>query len=170
PTLTCTVDGEMPLPGRHPEVAWRGGVDLNPLDVTDPDAMAWLATLVWPERDDRRARLQGAIEVARADPPLIMDGDLLEELPGLLESAAAHGNPVVFHSAVIAYLDPDGRGAFATMMRGLVADGRCHWVSNEAPGVVPGIDGPRLPSSFLLALDGAPLARAHGHGHALTWL
>ena len=25
-----------------PEVAWRGGIDLNPLDVTDADAMAWL--------------------------------------------------------------------------------------------------------------------------------
>ena len=29
-------------------------VDLNPLDVSDPDAMAWLENLVWPEHDDRR--------------------------------------------------------------------------------------------------------------------
>ena len=49
----------------HPEVAWRGGVDLNPLDVADPDAMAWLENLVWPEQDERRERLRTAVEVAR---------------------------------------------------------------------------------------------------------
>ena len=50
-------------------VARRAGVDLNPLDVADADAMAWLANLVWPEDDARRAQLRHAVEVARADPP-----------------------------------------------------------------------------------------------------
>ena len=171
PTLTCVVEGDVPVPAAHPDVAWRGGVDLNPLDVTDPDAMAWLATLVWPEQDDRRSRLLAAIDVARADPPRIVAGDLLEELPGLLDEAAGHGNPVVFHSAVIAYLDHEERERFAKLIRGLVAEGRCRWVSNEAPGVVPGLDlDPRVGARFLLALDGRPVAWAHGHGHDLTWL
>jgi hypothetical protein len=46
PYLPCEVTGGAPLPSRPPEVAWRGGVDLNPLDVTDADAMAWLEILV----------------------------------------------------------------------------------------------------------------------------
>jgi hypothetical protein len=172
PVLTCSVEGDPPLPplpSRHPEVAWRGGVDLHPLDVTDADAMAWLATLVWPEQDERRAALRAAVEVTRADPPRIVAGDLLDELPALVDEAGRHGTPVVFHSAVIAYLDSDGRRSFGEMMRSLVADGRCRWVSNEAPGVVPGIDGPRLPARFVLALDGRPVASAQGHGRALTW-
>ena len=69
-------------------MAWRGGVDLNPLDVTDDDAMAWLANLVWPEHDERRERLRTAIEVARTDPPPLHPGDLLDELPALVDEAA----------------------------------------------------------------------------------
>ena len=60
PELDCDVRGPAPLPDRPPTVAWRGGIDLHPLDVTDEDQMAWLTTLVWPEHDDRRARLRAA--------------------------------------------------------------------------------------------------------------
>jgi len=172
PTLTCTADGAMPVPERHPEVAWRGGVDLNPLDVTDPDATDWLTTLVWPEQEDRRALLRAAVAIARADPPPLVRGDLLEALPGLLDVASRHGSPVVLHSAVVAYLDPDQRERLADTMRGHVAAGRCHWVANEAPGIVPGIEPPepRVPARFVLARDGYPVAWTHGHGRAISWL
>ncbi len=172
PSLTCVAQGGMPVPGQHPEVAWRGGVDLNPLDVTDADATDWLTTLVWPEQDDRRDLLRSALEVARADPPRLVRGDLLEELPGLLDEASRHGTPVVLHSAVVAYLDHADRGRFADAMRAHVAAGRCHWVANEAPGVVPGIEPPepRLAARFVLAGDGVPVAWTHGHGHAIDWL
>ena len=76
---TCAVDGPAPFPDRLPEVAWRRGIDLNPLDVTDADHMAWLTNLVWPEHDDRRALLRQAIEIAAADPPTIVPGDLLDD-------------------------------------------------------------------------------------------
>ena len=66
--LTAEATGPLPVPTAHPEVAWRGGVDLNPLDVSDPDAMAWLENLVWPEQDERRERLRTAVEVARRGP------------------------------------------------------------------------------------------------------
>lgn len=44
PTLAADVSGPAPLPDRLPEVPWRGGIDLNPLDVTDPDTCRWLLT------------------------------------------------------------------------------------------------------------------------------
>jgi hypothetical protein len=162
-------------------VAWRGGIDLNPLDVTDDDQMRWLTTLVWPEQDDRRARLERAIAVARAEsaqppgPPAIVRGDLLTELPAQVERAAEHGTVVVFHSAVIAYLEPADRARFHTMMAGLVAAGRCHWVSNEAPRVLPDVTATRsdLPEDhhgFVLGIDGNAVALTHGHGRWLRWL
>ena len=104
PYLSCEVSGPAPLPTALPEVAWRGGIDLNPLDVTDPEAMRWLETLVWPEEDDRRVRLRRAIDVAAADPPRLVRGDLLTELPALVAEASAFGTVLVFHSAVAAYL------------------------------------------------------------------
>lgn len=172
PTLTAQASGVMPVPARHPEVAWRGGVDLNPLDVHDEDAMAWLATLVWPEQETRRERLRTAVAVARREPLEIVRGDLFDALPGLLGQAAEHGTPVVFHSAVIAYLDEGDRRRFHEMMTGLVREGSCHWVSNEAPQVLPEVTGAYdvPPGRFLTALDGVPVALSHGHGHAVDWL
>lgn len=172
PVLTAAATGPLPVPAAHPEVAWRGGIDLNPLDVSDPDAMAWLENLVWPEQDERRARLRAAVEVARADPPTLRRGDLFDRLPDLLEEAAGHGTPVVFHSAVIAYLEEPDRERFHDLMVDLVAAGRCRWVSNEGRRVLPRVTGDReVPSGrFVTALDGIPVAWSHGHGHAVDWL
>lgn len=171
-TLPCQVDGPMPVPARLPEVAWRGGIDLNPLDVHEDDAMAWLENLVFPEQEWRRERLRVAVEVARAEPPAITKGDLLDELPGLLDKVREHGTPLVFHTAVIAYLEPQDRRRFQAMMTDLVAAGACRWISNEAPAVLPELNPPgaQLPARFVLALDGRPLAWTEGHGGALTWL
>lgn len=172
PVLTAQASGPLPLPARHPEVAWRAGIDLDPLDVNDPDATAWLENLVWPEQDERRRRLRAAVDVAREDPPLLVRGDLLDRLPDLLEQAAPHGTPVVLHSAVVAYLDEPGRRRFHALMTDLVAAGRCRWISNEGPRVLPaltgGLDVP--PGRFVTALDGVPVALSHGHGHAVDWL
>jgi hypothetical protein len=162
-------------PDRHPRVAWRAGVDLHPLDVTDADAAAWLETLVWPEEHDRRDLLRRACAVSRSEPPDLRVGDLLDTLPDLVSEAAGHGQPVVFHSAVIAYLEPDDRRRFVALMTGLVAARACPWVSNEAPEVLPEVTAPGMgrppgPAQFVLGLDGGALAWAHGHGRTLTWL
>jgi hypothetical protein len=160
------------VPAAHPEVAWRGGVDLNPLDVTDADAMAWLENLVWPEQDERRERLRTAIAVARRDPPRLLRGDLQDRLPELLDEAARHGTPVVFHSAVIAYLQDADRARFHDLMTGLVDEGRCRWISNEGRRVLPRVTGDlEVPTGrFVTALDGVPVAFSHGHGHTVDWL
>jgi hypothetical protein len=175
PYLPCTVSGPAPLPAELPEVAWRGGIDLNPLDVTDPDAMAWLENLVWPEQDDRRTRLRHAVSVAASDPPRLVRGDLVEELPGLVADASGHGTVVVFHSAVIAYLTPERRADFTELATGLVADGVCHWVSNESHHVLPELSGASpapegTAALFVLGIDGRMVARTHGHGRRLDWL
>ena len=175
PLLRCQVTGELPAGTEPPAVAWRGGIDLHPLDVRDDDAMAWLTNLVWPEQDERRERLGAAIGIARTDPPRLVTGDLLEELPELVGEAAELGPVVVFHSAVIAYLEPDDRERFAALMASLVAAGRCHWVSNEAPRVLPGVTatGPEVPeglATFVLGVDGRATAWTHGHGASMRLL
>ena len=173
--LACRAKGDVPLPGALPQVAWRGGLDLNPLDVSDPDDMTWLTTLVWPEHDDRRARLRHAIGVAAADPPEVRRGDLLTDLPALVDQATAHGDVVVFHSAVVAYLEPEDRLTFDATMRELVRAGRCHWVSNEGKNVLPSVTGtgPAIPAdkqTFVLGVDGVAVAHTHGHGRSMRWV
>jgi len=174
PELACGVTGRLG-PVEVPDVAWRGGIDLHPLDLRDADAMAWLETLVWPEQDERRARLRTAVDLTRADPARIVTGDLLDLLPDLVGEAAGHGPVVVFHTAVIAYLEPPDRERFHALMTTLVDAGRCHWVSNESPQVLPGVTatGPERPdgsSAFVLGVDGRARAWTHGHGAAMTIL
>lgn len=174
PRLTCTVRGPAPLPTQLPVVTWRSGVDLNPLQVTDPEQMAWLEQLIWPEQQQRRDSLRHAIAVARREPPQLMTGDLLHELPTLVERARPHGTVVVFHSAVIAYLKPEDRVTFDGTMRELVAHGTCRWISNEGKNVLPSITatGPAVPDhdhTFVLGIDGRMVAKSHGHGRSLTW-
>lgn len=174
PVLTARVAGALPVPGHHPEIVWRGGCDLNPLDVRDADARAWLEGLVWPEQEGRRERLRAALEVARAEPPTVVAGDLLDRLLGLIAEASRHGCPVVMHSAVIAYLDDAGRQRFHELMTSLVAAGDCRWVSNEAAQVLPEAaasapaQDPGRPG-FVLAVDGRAVARTHGHGEWIDW-
>jgi hypothetical protein len=175
PYLPCEVSGPAPLPASLPDVAWRGGVDLNPLDVTNAEEMRWLETLVWPEQEERRERLRHAVSVAAADPPSLVRGDLLEELPAIVEEASARGTVVVFHSAVAAYLPLAQRAQFQALMLGLVADGACHWVTNEGPNVLPDItatapEPERDARHFVLGIDGRMVARTHGHGAYLHWI
>ncbi|GAA1430479.1 hypothetical protein GCM10009616_15180 [Microlunatus lacustris] len=175
PTLHCDVTGPVPLPTTPLRVSWRGGIDLDPLDVSDEGAMAWLTVLVWPEQHERRQRLTEAIAIARRDPPLIRTGNLLDELAHQVEEAAEHGRVVVFHSAVIAYLGAEDRSTFAAMMSDLVAAGRCRWVSNEGPGVLSDITATAPTSddgsntTFVLGVDGQAVARTHQHGATLEW-
>jgi hypothetical protein len=55
PVLGCAATGIAP-PAGMPEVVRRAGLDLNPLDVTDPADLAWLDVLIWPEHAHRRTR------------------------------------------------------------------------------------------------------------------
>jgi hypothetical protein len=171
PTLRCVPRGPVPLPARLPVIAWRAGLDLNPLDVTSDDDVRWLSCLVWPGEVDREQRLAAAIASARRDPPPVYRGDLLTDLPALAARAPAGATLVVYHSAVLAYVAPGDRARFAETVLGLGAV----WLSQEAPGVVPGVpvvaEQADQAGPFVLARDGrTPLAFAEGHGAWVRWL
>lgn len=172
-TLACALDDPASVPARMPEVAWRRGIDLNPLDAADPDIVAWLATLVWPgpDHDARVARLRGAAAIVAADPPEIVAGDLLERLEDVASDVPADVTLVVFHSAVMLYLDDAQRRRFADLVAGLgTAIGRrVVWLSNETMGTLPELDaqvplGADASHRFLQTVDGQAIAFAGQHG------
>ncbi len=167
PVLRCEPRGPVPLPDRVPEITWRAGLDLNPLDVSDDDDMRWLSCLVWPGEGDREQRLAAAIATARRDAPAIRRGDLLTDLPRLAAQSPSDATLVIYHSAVLAYLTPADRARFAGLVRALPAV----WLSNEAPGVVPGQPiPPHRGTPFVLARDGRTiLALTDPHGTWLSW-
>ena len=159
--LDCEARG--PVPERIPEVGWRAGIDLNPLDVRDAGEVAWLETLVWPGQEDRAARLRDAAVLVAADPPVLVRGDAQEGLAALVDAAPAGMTVVVFHSAVLAYFAAEARQSFATLVRSLPVS----WVSYEGALVLPEIAGrlqqPARDDEFIVAVDGEPVLLADPH-------
>ena len=165
--LTCTLLEGIEPPSGLPEVGWRAGADLNPLDLTRPDDVDWLRALVWPGMEHRLERLDAGARLVAQDPPHLVRGDLNEQLAGLLAQVPTGAVPVVFHSAVLVYLSREERARF---LEQLGASG-ARWVSNEGPTVFPQIQQKLSPDEvrrqgFVLALDGEPLARTGPHGQS----
>ena len=161
------------VPEHLPEVAWRAGLDLNPLDITDADQREWLTSLVWPEHESRRERLLAAASIAAADPPHLVRGDLLDTVESLLAEVPDGTQAVVFHSAVLAYVDAEARARFASLMQ---SRDDIVWISNEGAGVLPETSaqlekfGVEADGRFVLSVDGQAVALTGPHGQSFTGL
>ena len=171
PIFLCEPAGAMPLPKMLPQIAWRAGLDLNPIEVNNPAEATWLETLVWPEQTARRARLRAAMAIAATVRTRLTKGDLRHDLTALAAEMPREATRVIFHTAVLAYISPrSAREAFARSVGGL-----CDiWIANEAPQVFPDIaaraDAAPLPGRFLVAQNGTPVAWADPHGATLDWI
>lgn len=170
PVFPCCTDAATPRPTALPQIVWRAGLDLDPVDLSDPDRVAWLKALVWPEQEDRLARLCTAIEIASGRKPRVAQGDLRSDLAALAAEAPESATRVVFHTAVLNYVPADDRAEFVRSI-GALCD---VWIANEAPQIFPeiaatvGAAGP--PGSFLISVNGEPIAWADPHGAWLRWI
>jgi hypothetical protein len=148
--LTTEVRTTLPALDPFPEVQWRLGVDVDPIDLTDADAVRWLRALLWPEQIDRVARFEAAAAVVSADPPEIVPGDGTELLHALLGRMPSHLSPVVVHTFVLNQIDAAGR---TRIERTLMTAGR------DRPVLRIGID-------FDEGQQSAPVIRLHRYDHA----
>jgi hypothetical protein len=167
--LTTSTTGGVPVPDGLPQVAARVGIDQNPLDPADPDDRAWLRALVWPGPNaaPRLDRLDAAARIAAGEPATVLTGDLIDRLPEALDLLPPGCTPVVFHTAVLAYLERARREEFVT----LVTSMGVRWIAQESAGIVPGIDRQLAgPESFVLSVDGRPRAVTAPHGGRIDWL
>ena len=170
PVFPCRASDQTPIPPSLPKIAWRAGLDLNPLDIRSDEDMQWLKTLVWPEQTDRLSRLEAAIAVARRDPPNVVAGDLLEATEALAAQAPTDTRLVIFHTAVLNYVAPEDRKEFATLVKDIGAE----WLANEGASILPEVASlSRLedrPGAFVLSHNGRAIARTGPHGQFVDWL
>ena len=142
------------------ELSGRLGIDLHPVDATDPDQRRWLQALVWPEHVDRYGQLERALASVALDPPEIVEGDAIDDLPGLDAGRLPDDRPlIVFHSQVRIHVPADRRAAFDAAIDALAARRRLLHVALEHRD-----DGPAVLSLRDSEGDDVDLARAHGHG------
>ena len=171
PVFPCHASSATPIPQNLPRIVWRAGLDVDPVDLSDTNQVAWLEALVWPEQTDRLARLRAAIKIAAVEKPRLVKGDLRHDLTRLAAEMPTDATRVIFHTAVLAYVNSrEERAEFAR-----TAPTLCDvWLSNEAPQVFPEIAAcaptPAPRGHFLLAKNGNPLAWVDPHGASLDWL
>ncbi|MFE5207357.1 DUF2332 family protein [Streptomyces sp. NPDC056600] len=163
-TLPVRLGDGLVAPTVMPDIVWRAGLDLNPLNPADPDTLDWLRTLVWPEHQARRDRLAAAAALAAEHRVRVRAGDLrTDALEALASRAPGDATLVVTHSAALAYLDAPARREAVDRVTALGA----RRVGFEARGVdpaVPPLARPVTPATlFVAALDGTPFAVADGH-------
>ncbi len=167
--ISCSTRGPQPPTGHRLRIASRIGIDLTPLDVRDRDNTNWLRALIWPEHHDRTARLNAAIDIAAADPPRLIQGDLNERLPEAVAAAPDDATIVVFHTAVMPYLPQWERHCFVEQTRHLGV----RWIAQETPKALPHITAPdpdpRTGSVHLLSQDERPIAHTAPHGDWIHW-
>lgn len=166
--LECEVSGDPPL--RLPEVVWRAGIDLAPLDAASEADRRFLTSLVWPGEHGRKARIEAALDVVAADPPLLVAGDAAD--PGLLGRIAGLAPPgatlVVTTPGVLPHIPHAGRERLLEALAALDAV----WISIDPPGLHRAWDPPVDAATwggFVLGLDGVPVAAVDPLGAFVEW-
>ena len=167
--LSTQVRGTVPLPTlpEYLRIAWRAGIDLNPIDVTDADAMRWLRALIFPEHLERHQEIEAAARVARAHPVPIVTGDALTHLPDLLSQAPQDSRLCLYASMVLYQFSPEARKDLWRMLAAFSA---------TRPVSVVILDGVPEGWAQLLIRDfkngrytKRHMAAAHAHGRWLEW-
>ncbi len=168
-TVTLTPEWDGPSPPTGPiAVAGRAGVDLNPLDPTDPDQALRLLAYLWPDQPHRAALTRAAIAIARTRPD---QGDAA----GWLEARLADPRPgavhMVYHTIAWQYFPTETadrcRAALAAAGARATHDAPLAHLEMEADG---GKEGAALRVRVWPSGRETLLARVDFHGRWIRWL
>ncbi|WP_086826700.1 DUF2332 domain-containing protein [Allokutzneria sp. NRRL B-24872] len=161
------------------------GLDLTPVDVADEEQLSWLEACVWPDQPRRLSFLRLAAEEVRADPPVLVAGDAVDDLYAAAARVPADLPLVVFNSNLLAYVDEVRRADYVEAVRALSESRTLWWVAQEPFGACLNL---LLPEREDLVLDGPahnvvsivrwekgrsevrPVARSGMHGQWVEWL
>jgi len=161
--------GDPPLPETPPAIRSRVGIDCNPLDVTDDGDRDWLRALIWPEHEERRAVLDGALSIARDDPPRLIEGDMLDDLPAVLGSIPDDVPVCVFNTLVLYQVPEQLSKALSAFFEDQMAERPLHWLTGRpelSGGESVGLDWKRRTSG---GIETTHLVDFEPHGAWLSW-
>jgi hypothetical protein len=193
-TLACEVRGPIvPPPAGLPRIDRRIGVDLDPVDLADPTARAWLQACAPPEAS-ALSRLAAAVGIARRHPATIIAGDAVDVLPRVLASIPAQQRITVVDAYTAVFLPQKRRAELAGVLTEAAATHLVTWVSLDplvplGPAGRDSVQGLPVPAALVrdyqrdgvFAVLGARtfaegsdrgrlLARAHPSGEWIEWL
>lgn len=143
------------------------GVDIKPLDATDPAVATRLSGYIWADQPERQERLAAATAMLRARPVDLVAGDAVDWLRDrLTEPQPAGVTRVLMHSVVWQYLGDERRAAIGAMMAQAAAaatpDRPLAWVRMEPDRVLQRQE--LIVQSWPGHGEAQMLATAHAHG------
>jgi hypothetical protein len=150
--------------------ASRKGVDQLPIDLSDPEQRFRLMSYVWADQADRLARLRGALELARQDPPVVQRGDAADWVEAELADLPEGQTTVLYHSYVWQYLPRATRERVTAALE--AAGARAHPGAGLAHLAFESAHGTELSHLTLTLWPGGEarvLAEAHPHGRWVRW-
>ncbi len=158
--------------GAEVRIASRRGVDMSPIEITDPRARERLLAYIWPDQPQRLARLEAALAIAAKEPPDVAKADAADWLETTLVAAEEPGVArVVLHSVAFQYFPAETQERIARHLdmvgSAATADAPVAWLRYETE---------RHQSTPTLRLRIWPggedrlLAHADPHGRKVTWL
>lgn len=180
--LSCAAVGHRPIPARAmPEVVARVGVDLDPVDVTDPEEARWLRACLRPDQPGPIARLEAEMALAATAPPLLLRGDAVEVVSDAFAQVPAGALPVLTTTWTLSRFPLERRLRFLHRLDEAATERPVAWVSAEGVGVAPAIPtlGDRRASGHSIigvavfgqsALHAEAIGRCWSQGRLLAWL
>lgn len=154
------------------EIASACGVDRHPLDARNPDSCERLLAFIWADQHNRTRRLERALEIARAHPPQIDEGEAIGWIAERLSAPQQAGVcRVVFHSMFRQYLP----GPEQTKLGDLILAASAH-ATPERPLAWVSLEWTPNRSEVQLTLTCWPdgqshlLATCHPYGEWIHWM
>jgi hypothetical protein len=146
--LTCAAHGPLrpPIPTQAPRVISRLGIDINPVDVTDPIATRWLEACIWPDVPHRVERFRAALGLARLDPPEVRRGNAVDLVAESIRAVPDDAVACLDSTWVLAYFSDDERAELHRLLDELGADRSIAYVTAEYAGNAPWVPEAPRPS------------------------
>lgn len=139
----------VPALGPIPGFAGRVGIDVAPVSANDPEATRWLEACIWPEHADRLANLRHALNLVRSLPPQILEGNAVDLVRPVAESAPADSHVVVVNTNVLPYFHGDEIQRYAAALSEISTRRPVTWICAENSALLRA-------SGFGDVVDGAP--------------
>ena len=134
--IECDARSGLPrLPETFPEVSFRVGIDLSPVDLSNDEEYRWMQALVWPEHADRAALLSAARNVWLRSRPLVLQGDAAGLLRQTLGAMPDDSMLCVFHCHTLNQFPAEARDGFLDALRTASMDRAVYQLSSEGDHV-----------------------------------
>lgn len=157
------------IPECLPGVAFRVGLDLNPINLHNEEEVLWLRALIWPEERDRVPLFESAIKLAKDYLPNVIGGDAVDLLPDVLNDVSPYTTLCIYATHTLNQFPHERREQLYSIIDRFGSDRNVYLVTSQKRSHYP---PPRLK---LTSYEGGTktetlLGYCNGHGRWLEWL